>query len=204
LADFFFQSHGLELRKSWFLPIGSIERSQVKVDARFNFFHSPLQFGAGEVAVTIVDGLEFTAVDGNQIFSEQSWLLTEHDELTADSSDGLAVVFSEVGDGLEIRRQSPGQPHQFDIALRLSLKAPVRLNAVEIAVDVNLQQTRGMLSWPARICRYDTVKTQLDQVEFINENVNYTHRIGIADVVVKALGKQGALAAMFALDEALH
>jgi hypothetical protein len=61
-----------------------------------------------------------------------------------------------------------------------------------------------MISWPARICRYDTVKTQLDQVEFIDENVSYTHRIGIADVVVKALGKLGALAAMFALDEALH
>ncbi len=73
-------------------------------DVRFNFFHSPLQFGAGEIAVTIVDCLEFAAVDGDQIFSEQSQLLTQHNELATDASDGLAVVFSEVGDGLENRR----------------------------------------------------------------------------------------------------
>jgi hypothetical protein len=30
------------------------------------------------------------------------------------------------------------------------------------------------------------------------------HRTDIADVVVKVLGKQGSLVAMFALDEALH
>jgi hypothetical protein len=34
-----------------------------------------------------------------------------------------------------------------------------------------------------------TVKTQIDQVEFVDKDVNYTYRIRIADVVVEALGK---------------
>ena len=68
------------------------------IDTRFNFFHSPLQCGAGEIAVAVVDCLEFAAIDGDQMFSEQSQLLTQHNELAADTS----VVFSEVGDGLEI------------------------------------------------------------------------------------------------------
>jgi hypothetical protein len=89
------------------LPIGSIECRQVTADARFNFFHSPFQFGAGEIAVTIVDRFEFTAIDGNQIFSKQSQLLAEHDELATNASDGLAVVFSEVGNGLEIGIKRP-------------------------------------------------------------------------------------------------
>lgn len=60
-----------------------------------------------------------------------------------------------------------------------------------------------MVGRSTSICRYGTVKTQLGQVELIDENVDYTHWSGIADVIVEALGKQGALAAMFTLDEAL-
>ena len=64
------------------------------------------------------------------MFSEQSQLLTQYDELATDASDGLAVVFSEVGDGLEVRHQTPGQPHQFDVALSFSLQTSTRLDAV--------------------------------------------------------------------------
>jgi hypothetical protein len=46
LGDFLFQPHGTGLGSCWFLPIGSIECRQVTADARFNFFHSPFQFGA--------------------------------------------------------------------------------------------------------------------------------------------------------------
>lgn len=45
LGDFLFQPHGVGLGDCWFLPIGSIKCRQVTVDARFNFFRSPLQFG---------------------------------------------------------------------------------------------------------------------------------------------------------------
>ena len=46
-----------------------------------------------------------------------------------------------------------------------------------------------MVSRPACVSRNSTVKTQTDQVEFIDEDVDYAHRIGIADVVVEAFGK---------------
>ena len=35
----------------------------------------------------------------------------------------------------------------------------------------------------------DAIKTQLGQVEFIDENVNHAYWIGIADIVVEAFGK---------------
>ncbi len=85
------------------------------------FFHSLLQFGAGKIAVTIADHLEFAAIGGYQMFAEKSQLLTQHNELATDASDGISVVFPKVGDGLEIRHQTPGQPHQFDSALSFSL-----------------------------------------------------------------------------------
>ena len=49
-------------------------------------------------------------------------------------SNGLFVVFSEVGAGQEIRHQTPGQPRRLDVALGLSFKTPTQLNAVELAV----------------------------------------------------------------------
>src|SRR4029077_12183822 len=37
-----------------------------------------------------------------------------------------------IGDRLEVRHQTPGQPHQLDVALALPLEPAARLDAVEI------------------------------------------------------------------------
>ena len=73
--------------------------------------------------------------------------------------------------------------------LGYSLQASARLDAVEITVDVDLQQNRGMVSKSASVGWNGAVKTQFDQVTFIDEDVDYPHRVGIADVVVETLGK---------------
>jgi len=140
-----------------------MECRQVTVYARFIFFHSPLQFGAGEIAVAVVDYLNLLPSMAT-MFCEQSQLLTQQNELATDASDGLAVVFSEVGDDLEIRHQTPGQPHQLNVALSFSLQTSARLDAVEIAVYVDLKQNCGMVSRPANIGWNGTFKTRLPKL----------------------------------------
>jgi hypothetical protein len=61
-----------------------------------------------------------------------------------------------------------------------------------------------VVSSPPSIGGNDSFKTQLKQVEFVDKDVDYAHRIGIANLVAEAFGKQGALASMFTLDKALH
>ncbi|MNQ60182.1 hypothetical protein D3C85_744530 [compost metagenome] len=173
-------------------------------NVRFYFFHPAFQLGAGEVAVAVVHRLELAAVDSNQVFREKPQLLAKHNKLAADAPDGFAVVFAEVGDGLEVRHQATGQPHQFDIALRLALKASARLDAVEITVDVDLQHDCGVVSRSARFGGDSAFKTQGDQVEFIHEDIDNAHGIGVADVIVQALGEQGTLTSVFTLNEAFH
>lgn len=73
--------------------------------------------------------------------------------------------------------------------LGFSLQTSARLDAVEIAVDVDLQQDRGVVSRPACVSRNSPVKTQINQIKFVDKDVDYADRIGIADVVVEALGK---------------
>ena len=62
-------------------------------------------------------------------------LTAQHDELRAGRAERGPAVATEVGDRLEVRHQSAGQPHQFDVALGLPFEPPARLDAIEIAVQ---------------------------------------------------------------------
>ena len=121
-------------------------------------------------------------------------LAAQHDELAADVADGLAVVLAEVGDGLEVRHQAAGQPHQLDVALRLALQAPARLDAVEVAVDVDLQQHRRVVRRSARRRRLDALKAQLAKIQLIDEDIDDADRVVFGNVVVQTLGQQRDLA----------
>src|SRR5271163_2856592 len=70
---------------------------------------------------------------------------TEPDELRAGHADRRPAVAAEVGDRLEVRHQSAGQPHQLDIALALPFEPPARLDAIEIAVEEDLQNRGRMI-----------------------------------------------------------
>lgn len=62
-----------------------------------------------------------------------------------------------------------------------------RLDAVEIAVNVALQQDRRVISRPACVGWDSTVKEIRSSV--IDKDMDYAHRVGDADVVAEALRK---------------
>src|SRR5258708_854243 len=73
-------------------------------------------------------------VDRDHGLGEQVQPSAKDYELAAGRPDRWPVVLAEIGNGLEIRHEASGQPHQFDVTLGLPLQAPARLHAVEIAV----------------------------------------------------------------------
>jgi hypothetical protein len=79
-----------------------------------------------------------------------------------------------------------------------------RLNPVEIAVDVELQQHRRMIRRPTSRLGSDPVKSKLGEVEFLDKCVDHPDRIVLADPVLQAFRKQRALPAIRALNEAPH
>src|ERR1700692_4833345 len=101
------------------LTVGAVELREITGNALVNLRQTPLHLGLGEVPIPRVDGLELAAVDRNARFAEQLKPSAQHHELTADLADGLAIVFPEVGYGLEVRHQATGQPNQLDVALAL-------------------------------------------------------------------------------------
>src|SRR5436305_1338863 len=160
--------------------------------------------GLGEVPIPRVDGLELAAVDRNARFAEQLKATAQHHELTANLADGLAIVLAEVGYGLEVQHQTAGQPNQLDVALALPLQAPARLHPIEVAVDVNLQQRRRMVSRPSCRLRLNTAKTQPGQIKLIDKNIDRPDRIILGQIVFQPLWKQSALTTVFANDKARH
>ena len=75
--------------------------------------------------------------------------------------DGAAVVLAEVRNRLVVGRQPTEQPHHLDVAPSFAFQPPARLHPVEIAVDVELQQSRRMIGRPSGRRRLDAVEPQL-------------------------------------------
>jgi hypothetical protein len=119
-------------------------------------------------------------------------------------ANSLAVVLAEARYRLEVGSQTLCQPHQFDVALRFSFEPPARLDPIEIAVNVELQEHGGMVSGPARFRSLDTFEAKAGQVQLFDENVDHTYRVVLCYVIVQELGQQRTLSSILAFDTALH
>ena len=104
------------------LPVSRVQFREIAADIGLDFLHPALELGMREVSVTAVDCLELAAVDRHNRIREQVQLLAQHDKLPAHIADRFAIIFAEVHDRLEVRRQALRQPHQLDITLRFALE----------------------------------------------------------------------------------
>ena len=157
------------------LPVGAIQSRQVARDAGLHLLNALGDLCHCEVLVAIVDCLELAPVERNDRPREKVELTAQHDELRTGRADHRPAVAAEVGDRLEVWHQSASQPHQLEVALALPFEPPARLDAIEIAVEIDLQQRRGMISRPTRRFRNDALKPQRTQVQLVDEDVDHPH-----------------------------
>ena len=61
-----------------------------------------------------------------------------------------------------------------------------------------------MLAWSPSGRRYNIPKSELDQIEFIDKQINDAHQIVFADIVVQYIGHQRHLLPVFPFNESLH
>src|SRR5262249_39711703 len=180
------------------------ELAQITSNALLNLRHAPLHLCPGKVLVPVVHGLELAAINRDADFRKQIQSPAKHDEPGAHLTNGSAIVLAEVSNRLMVRNKLARQPHHLKVAPSLPLKPAARLNAIEIAVDVELQQDRWMIRGPASCLGSDPVKSQFRQIEFINKDVDHLNGIVLVDPVFQTLRKQRALPAICALNEAPH
>src|SRR5262244_21761 len=95
---------------AWLLPVRGIELAQIARDTLLQLLAPPVHFIAREVLVAIIDGFEFTAIDGDAGLGQEPQLAAQLDELSTDLTDGSSVVFAEIGDDFVIGNETAQEP----------------------------------------------------------------------------------------------
>jgi hypothetical protein len=109
-----------------------------------------------------------------------------------------------IGNRLVVGRQPPQQPDHLEIAPCLALQTTARLDAVEIAVYVELQQPGRVVGGPARRFRHHAIEAELPEVQRVDERINRADRIALVDKVIEAFGQQRPLPPIRPFNEPLH
>ena len=117
--------------------------------------------------------------------TEQIKLAAQRNELATDLTNGFAIVLAEIRNGLEVRRQLPGQPDHLDIALAFPLQAPARRNPIKIAVDVQLEHNAGVIAGSAGFEWLDTDEPELVEIETGDEHVDRSHGVFLGHIVIE-------------------
>lgn len=158
----------------------------------------------GKVAIAVVHRLEFAAVDGDAIPLQHPHPAAQFHELRAGPSDGRAVVAPEVGDGLVVGRQAAGQPHKLDIPPRFAFQAAAGWDPVQVAVDKELQQHGWMIARATSSGWGATLETECAEIELIDEEVDDTDQVILADPILEPLREKRDLFPVDAIDETGH
>ena len=80
--------------------------------------------------------------------------------------------------------QAPSQPHELDVALRFALQPSARLDSVQVAVDVDLEQDRRVIRRSASGRGLGAFESELVKLQPFNEHVDHPDGIVLGDVVV--------------------
>ncbi len=173
--------------------IALVKTLEVIVELGIGQFDKPGQRGAGEVAVLVVDRLDAGAIHRQQFATEQIQLTAQQHELPKDRAERFAVTAAEIGDGLVVRLQVTQQPNDFDVAMGLGFQTATGSDAVQITVDVELQQIGGRIARPAGSLGGDADKARCGQIQSINEGFNEPDGVLGADVIIERFWKQQRL-----------
>jgi hypothetical protein len=130
-----------------------------------------------------------------------SGLFRFHGALAMSALDGSYRTSYEHDVRILTRREPLGviaaiTPFNFPLALSASKVAP--------AVKINLQHGRRVIAGAARICRNNSAKPELAQVQGVHERLNHTHGVIPVDVVVDILRQKEALISVPAFHVACH
>jgi hypothetical protein len=164
--------------------VALVETLKVILELGVSEFDELRQRGVGEITILVVDRLDPGAVNRDQFPAKKIELAAEQHELTEDRAEGLVVDAAEISDRFEVRLQVAQQPNDFDVAMGLGFQTPARPNAIEVAVDVELQQVLRRIARAAGCLRLHPSEASGGQVQSIDEGVDEANRVVLADVFV--------------------
>lgn len=107
-------------------------------------------------------------------------------KLIDDFPQSRFVLASKIGDGFEIWPQLPYQPDHFQIATRLGLKTPIGAHAVQIAINVRLEQIACIIFRPARGFGQRPLKARRRKLKAVDKGLNKPNDVVRPDIIIHA------------------
>jgi hypothetical protein len=135
-----------------------------------------------EVALPAVHRFDPRPVHGDQFAAEEVEIPAQGHELPKHLAEGVPVRAPEICDGLEVRRQPAKEPDHLDVAMGLGLQPPARPDAIQVTVDIELQEVAGTITGSARILGNRADETEFGEIEPRDESFNEAHRIVCTDI----------------------
>lgn len=100
--------------------------------------------------------------------------------------------------------ERPVTPRQLHIALRLTLQATTGLDAVQVVIDIELEQNGRVVRGSPGEHRIDAFEFQRKKIQVCDKRIDDAYRIDFADIVFKTLGQQDDLLVGLAFDGFFH
>ena len=88
--------------------------------------------------------------------------------------------------------------------MRFPLQAPAGLDAIEVAVDIDLEQSSRVIRRPTAGGTIGGLKAQFAQIEGFDEGIDHPHWVVFVDVVFQPIREQKPLGTINSIDESLH
>ena len=105
----------------------------------------------------------------------------------------LAILATEVGDGLEVGAQLAQQPQQLDIALGFALELARGAHLIEVAIQVQLEQIGRIIGRAPGVLGLSPGKAQPPDLNAIDPQVDDAHQMIVSDQLIERHRKQAAL-----------
>jgi len=180
--------------------VALVEALKIVVELGVSGFDELGQRRPREIAILVVDRLDACPIHRQQLPAKQIELSTEQYKLTEHVAEGVAVVAPEVSNRLEVRFQVPQQPDHLDVAVSFGLQPAARSHAVQVAVDVKLQQIPRRICRAARHLRRNAAKPRCREIQPVNKGIDEPHWVVRTDIVVHCLRQKQQLRAVVTCD----
>lgn len=155
-----------------------------------------MSLSALKVVVAAVHRAELAAVNGQQFTAEEIELAAEENELAMNRLERFEIILPEIGDGLEVGSEFAEEPDDFDIAMAFRFERAGRTDAMEIAVEIELEQRGGIVRRPACVSTTRPGKAEREEIERGDEGIEETDGIIGRNVIVERFGKEQRLGAI--------
>jgi len=104
------------------------------------------------------------------------------------------------GQAREVGGETPEQPYQLEIAAGFLFQLAARADAIEVAVDIQLEEVGRVIGWAPGLLEDGVLEAETCQIKRVGKGIQEADGVVLGDVLIQRLREQGQLVSVGPLD----